>query len=240
MVTIKILHLFPKLLNIYGEHGNLKVLCSLLEKNSVKTEVVEYERGDLSLDGIDFVYVGAGTERRLVKACELLALQSDVVKAAIDSGVIFLATGGAHMLFGESVSYKDSLYKACGIFPYHCIFGGKIAYDKREVGDSLYKWQDYDIVGYINRKFEFHDIESPLFTLTKGICDSGKVEGFWDDKFFGTSLIGPILAINPTFLEHISSEILKRRGFPMLNKIALDSSACTHHNKRVALLLEKL
>ena len=55
MKEIKILHLFPRLLSLYGEYGNVSVLRRTLEDHGFAVTVETYENGELILDGYDFI-----------------------------------------------------------------------------------------------------------------------------------------------------------------------------------------
>ena len=66
MKEIKILHLFPKLLSLYGEYGNVAVLRRALADAGWTVTVDRYETGALDLDGYAFIYIGAGTEDNLL------------------------------------------------------------------------------------------------------------------------------------------------------------------------------
>ena len=61
MKKIRILHLFPKRLSLYGEYGNVAVLAKTLCDLGNQVEVLSHEEGELCFDDIAMVYVGAGT-----------------------------------------------------------------------------------------------------------------------------------------------------------------------------------
>ncbi len=65
MNEIKILHLFPKLLSLYGEYGNVAVLRRTLEQNGYDVQVDHYEDGPLNLEGSAISSMSVPAPRRI-------------------------------------------------------------------------------------------------------------------------------------------------------------------------------
>lgn len=208
MKEIKILHLFPKLLSLYGEYGNVTVLRGTLEKNGCEVSVDTYEDGPLALDGYDFVYVGAGTEDNLMEAIRRLLPYREQIQASVASDTYWLATGNAMTLFGASVSRYGADSPALGCFAY----ATTIEDSKRYLGDVLTEAAfGAPFVGFINTSSVYTDVPSPLLALklnpNLGNSKSGNADGIHASNFYGTQLIGPVLAKNPHFLCHICTEL---------------------------------
>lgn len=104
MKEIRILHLFPKRLSLYGEYGNVAVLARTLETLGNNVEVLSYEDGELSFENVNMVYVGTGTEEALWEANRILLPHKDVIQKAVKDGICFLATGNAMALFGSELT----------------------------------------------------------------------------------------------------------------------------------------
>ena len=63
MNNIRILHLFPKLLSLYGEYGNVVILKKALSDAGYSIDMTEYENEfPETFSEFDFIYVGSGTE----------------------------------------------------------------------------------------------------------------------------------------------------------------------------------
>lgn len=204
MKEMKILHLFPKLLSLYGEYGNVAVLRHTLETMGVSVTVDTYEDGALVLDGYDLIYVGAGTEDNLMEAIRRLLPYQAQIQASIAGNVHYLATGNAMTLFGTSVSRYGADNQALDCFAYTTVMED----NKRYLGDVL--TEDAfggPLVGFINTSSIYNGIASPLLTLklnpTLGNDKRGNADGIHVGNFYGTQLIGPVLAKNPQFLAHI-------------------------------------
>ena len=187
MKEIKILHLFPRLLSLYGEYGNVAVLKAALEGCTV----TECEDGNADFENYDFIYVGSGTEDNLLVALERLLPHAEKIAVSVRSKV-WLATGNAMALFGKTLAEKPAL----GIFGYESFVD-----DKRYLGDVL---TDDETLGFINTSCRYEGIENPLqqLVLNKNLGNDKKspAEGIREGNFFGTQLIGPFLAKNPHYL----------------------------------------
>ena len=116
MNEMKILHLFPKLLSLYGEYGNVAILKNALEETGYTVSVTACEDGKADFSAYDFIYVGSGTEDNLVVALD--RLDADAVKASIESGKVWLATGNAMTLFGKTVRRGKQEVPGVGAFGY--------------------------------------------------------------------------------------------------------------------------
>lgn len=228
MKEIKILHLFPKLLSLYGEYGNVAVLRRTLENMGCNVTVDGYENGELTLEGYDFIYAGAGTEDNLLEAIRHLMPYKQAISASIEANTLWLATGNAMTLFGATVTRFDQSTDALDCFDYSTTI-----YDnKRYLGDVL---TEDGFVGFVNTSSVYAGITTPLLKLQLGAnLGNDKVSGdsgIREKNFYGTELIGPVLVKNPHFLAHICQEITGEEV-----EIAADSNA----QKAYALALQEL
>ena len=208
MKEIKILHLFPKLLSLYGEYGNLLVLKTTLENHGYAVKIDPYEDGALTLEGYDLVYVGTGTEDNLMEAVRRLMPHSEKIAASISSGTQWLATGNAMTLFGAEITRFGAVSKALGCFDYTT----ELQDDRRYLSDVLTETAfGNPLVGFINTSSVYKGISSPLLTLKLGAkLGSDKktaADGIHTGNFYGTQLIGPVLVKNPHFLCHLCREL---------------------------------
>ena len=208
MKEIKILHLFPRLLSLYGEYGNVAVLRRTLEDAGFTVTVDSFENGELMLDGYDFIYAGAGTEDNLLEAIRRLMPYKASIAQSINDGRLWLASGNAMTLFGNSVARGEAVSEALGCFDYTTA----ICDNKRYLGDVLTEEAfGGAFVGFVNTSCVYKGITAPLLTLRLGVNlgndkSSGK-SGIRVCNFYGTELIGPVLVKNPHFLEHICKEL---------------------------------
>lgn len=206
--TINIVHMFPKLLSLYGEYGNISILKKYLTERNFHVKVLEYEDGVFpSLADVSMVYVGSGTEENLIEANKRLENSREAIKESICGGnksTFWLSTGNSLSLFGRTVKWKDCEYPAIGAFPYDCMLSSekRFASDIITSKDNIF---DAQIVGFINTSAIFTGIENPLLAYTLGknmgndkISNGG---GLLQENFWGTQLVGPFMVKNPPVLE---------------------------------------
>ena len=208
MKEIKILHLFPRLLSLYGEYGNVAVLEKVLKEEGHSVTVTGWENGDLDLNGYDFIYVGSGTEDNLLEAVKRLAPHAEKITASIEGGQHWLATGNAMTLFGKTITRKGAESNGLGCFGYST----ELNEQKRFLGDVVTRPAFGDTcIGFINNSCIFRGVETTLLELILnpqlGNDKASAADGMTANNFRGTQLIGPVLVKNPHFLSRVVEEI---------------------------------
>ena len=213
MKEIKLLHLFPRLLSLYGEYGNVKIIEKNLATCGYSVSTTEYEGLDgesIDLSEFDFVYVGSGTEKNLIEASKRLLPLKDAFCKLISEKKCVLATGNAMALFGKVLKLGEKEYETLEAFPYT----SEIFTDKRFQGDVLTDDNNIfslKLIGFINTSAIYRGIDTPLTNNILGAKlgndkTSGE-DGFISDNFVGTQLIGPIAVKNPCVLKKICEMI---------------------------------
>ena len=210
MKEIRILHLFPDLLSLYGEYGNVAVLSKLLTDRGYNVHVDRYEDGELSLEDYDLIYIGSGTEDHLMAANKRLEAFRDRIRESAARGDLWLATGNAMCLFGKTITRKGEKYAAAGVFAYETT----IDETKRFMGDVLTTAENpygAELVGFINTSCVYEGIEKPAAKLVLnaklGNDKETDGEGFCEGGFWATQLIGPFAVKNPAVTEAILSKM---------------------------------
>lgn len=193
---IKILHLYYDLMNLYGEYGNLLVLCDNLEKNHIEYTVDKLSIGDdIDFNSYDFIYCGSGTERKSDLAFNDFIRRKENFIKAFQNNKCILFTGSAMMLLGRKYSDKDGI----GLFDFNVLKG-----DKRISGDVIASSVDYkNVVGYINSSFVLNNREKKYFDII-GSDDSFKdyeCLGFKSNNLFAINITGPLFIKNPSILK---------------------------------------
>lgn len=210
-MSVKLYHIFPDLMNLYGEYGNLTALKGALEAAGQEAEVVKLRPGEKA-DFADagFLYMGCGTEPARNAALAHLRPLSDALREAIlTRQVPTLFTGNAWPLLGQSLTTADgSVLEGLGLFGY-----AAAETRDRYTGDAIAQpaapgLPDAPAVGFFNRCDKVQGVETPMFTLEMGRGNDGvehSAEGFVQGHFYATHLIGPLLVKNPRLLSHFVS-----------------------------------
>ena len=197
-MVVYIANLYSDLMNLYGECGNIKALRYALESQNIKVFVDNITIGDnLNFDKYDVLYIGSGTENNQMLVLNDLLKYKDKIKKYIEDDKFIISTGNSIELFGKYIDDN----KALNVFNYT---SKKI--DKRIVGDILINEEDIKnkIIGFQNRGSIIEDNEYPLFENDPNL-------GVKYKNFYGTYIIGPILARNPELLKHIVVNIIRKK-----------------------------
>lgn len=213
---IRLCHLYPDLLNLYGEYANLTVLARALTQCGQEVEICHVDPGDpIDLSGVDLVYAGAGTESRIELARRALEPYAEIFRKAAAAGLPMLFTGSAAELTAKTLTGLDGAEQPClGITDCRAV-----RTDGRELGDVLYRsdLSENLLAGFLNKSGYLTDVAAPLFTAEfgpGGIRGSdGKelpAEGIRQGNVFATYALGPILARNPWLKRKLAAIILER------------------------------
>lgn len=216
-MTIKILHLYHDLLNLYGEYANVAALERYFEKQSAQVAVDRlslYDEVDFS--AYDFIYLGAGTEEKQLIALDDLKKYKQGIVEAYERGTLILATGNSFEIFGKSITTpKGEKVDGIGILDMETTVTDK----QRTLTDEICKAEflDSECVGFINKASDTKSNEKPMFTVIFGAGNSkdDKKEGAVKNNFYGTHLTGPCLIKNPNLLKYFAALIAERKGIEL-------------------------
>lgn len=196
---MKVEILYPDLINLYGETGNIKLLKSIFKDQCLETSINEMPK--FITQPIDLIYIGASSEQnQLLVLQELLKYRAQFKEYIENDGLVF-ASGNGLELFGKYIKFNDCVYQALDIFNYYTIS----SYEKRYNSAILGVDQDgLEIVAFKTTFSQLYDIPTSacLFKVLKGLGNNidQKYDGFVYKSFYGTNTIGPFLVMNPLFL----------------------------------------
>ncbi len=199
-MKLTISHLYPQLLNMYSDRGNIMTLCYRMEQRGIDTEVVQYGIDDsIDLDNTDIIYLGGGTDREQQLVCDKLRLmRQDIIRYAENGGCILATCGGFEML-GKNLSGSDGI----GLLDIYTEYS-----NSRYTGDVVLTC---DLIGDTVAGFENHNGRiytgdyAPLGKVLYGKGNNGDdgKEGVVYKNVIGTYLHGPLLPKNPKLADYI-------------------------------------
>lgn len=210
---LRIAHLYPELLNLYGDGGNILVLRKRLEWRGLEAEVVEVSINDRpSFSDIDIAFIGGGSDREQKIVCEHLLAEQTELKAYVEDGGVLGAVCGGYQLLGHSYLMGDEKVQGLSLVDLYTDRGsprliGNVAIESRICQQP--------IVGYENHGGRTHlgeDVE-PLGKVAHGFGNDGKsgYEGCLYKNVVGTYIHGPLLPKNPGVADYLLSRALERK-----------------------------
>lgn len=217
---MNILHLYPDLMNLYGDSGNLRALARRLAGQGEEVRIDRLDPGQTpDFAGYGLIYLGPGTERSQKAALEQLRPHAGALKAAMEAGTHGLFTGNAASMLGRAVvDASGRTWPGLGLLD----FTAREQRDVRYTGDAIVKHPELDrpLVGFFNKCEDWEGAVTPLFrtAMGRGSFPGGDGEGFISRSFLGTHLIGPVLVKNPHFhtwfLRRLLGRELKPAAYP--------------------------
>lgn len=225
--TLRVCALYPDLMNIYADRGNLFVLQRRCEWRGIAFRLSGSGRGEV-LDGEahDIYYIGGGQDRdQLLCANDLLASKRDALHEAAARGAIVLGVCGGYQLLGESYTLGDNEIQGVGLLDLCTV---------REPGERLIGnvaiEVDLDGGKHVLAGFENHGGRTylgpkvkPLGRVLKGHGNDGRSgsEGARFGNTIGTYLHGPLLPKNTWFADWLIATAL---GIDLHALTSLDDS----------------
>jgi CobQ-like glutamine amidotransferase family enzyme len=200
--TLRVCALYPELMNIYADRGNLAVLRARCEWRGLGFELGSSTIGDpLDPEAHDLYYVGGGQDRdQVAVAADMAGPKREALHAAADRGAVLLAVCGGYQLLGHSYELGDEELPGAGLVDLRTV---------REPGPRLIGncaiEADLGSGSRVIAGFENHGgrtylgpQERPLGRVLKGHGNNDRDghEGVRRGNVIGTYLHGPLLPKN--------------------------------------------
>ncbi len=217
-MIVRIGYLFPDLMNIYGDRGNILTLVRRCRWRGLAVEVEELGLGDPVPPGRhDIFFMGGGQDREQVLVCRDLAeVKGEAIKREVEDGAGALVICGGYQLFGKYYRPFDSdELPGIGLFDAYTVAGRK-RFIGNVVAQSGLGGASGLVVGFENHSGKTYLGEgcAPLGTVTVGNGNNGedRTEGAIYRGAIGTYLHGSLLPKNPAVADFLIERALARRG----------------------------
>ena len=216
-MELKICHMYPDVLNLYGDRGNVLCMTRRLKWRGIDASVTKLPIGDSrSLAGFDLVFIGGGQDfEQQVLLSDLHRGKDKEIKAAIEDGVTFLTICGGYQMLGSYYETFDG--KRCEFIGALDLYTkGSV---KRMIGNYKFRCSP-SAGGSVVVGFENHSGKTwlgsglePLGKVLSGYGNNGEdgSEGAHYKNVFGTYSHGPLLPKNPELCDLILKTALERK-----------------------------
>lgn len=224
-MKLNIAHLYPDLLNLYGDRGNIQCFRKRLEWRGIDAEVTQYLQGDvIDFSQVDIVLLGGGSDREQEIVCkELLKIKEDF-RNYVEAGGVVLAVCGGYQLLGHYYMTKTSKIEGLGILDIYTEWKPKRLIRNIILNSDLFK---NPIVGFENHGGRTYiGKHKPLGKVFFGLGNTGKgdYEGVIYKNVIATYLHGPLLPKNPEICDYLLTKALERRYQTSITLKPLDDS----------------
>lgn len=241
---LRILHLFPDLLQVYGDVGNVRTLVARAEARGIPTVVDRVLVGAPELPPADIVVAGGGQDREQVTVARELERLGGQLRDEVAAGTAVLAVCGSYQNLGTSYRTADGDLPTPGILdawtdatvPGHRLVGPVVAdlapsmaalAAPEEGSGGVPGGAPGSVVGFENHggRTYLGPSAEPLAIVRLGWGNNGvdRLEGYvglpGSDGMrglrIGTYLHGPLLPRNPHLADALLSAALGRGGDPV-------------------------
>ena len=212
MTVLKLAHLYPREMNIYGDTGNVLVLRQRLQWRRRPVEVVPVMVGEAIPTDIDIVLGGGGQDAAQGDIGADFVAKAATLRAMADDGVVMLAICGSYQLLGhEFVTKEGRRIPGAGVLDVTTVGS-----DRRLIGNHLVATDFGGLAGYENHSglTTLGPAVRPLGATSTGRGNNGtdRTEGAVRLNVFGSYLHGPLLAKSPAFADELLHRAYARRG----------------------------
>jgi CobQ-like glutamine amidotransferase family enzyme len=220
-MKLRVCSLYPELMNIYADRGNIQLLRLRCEWRGIGFELSGATIGDgLDPDAHDLFYMGGGQDRdQALCAQDMFDTKKQALHAAADRGAVVLAVCGGYQLLGNEYEMDGEHLPGVGLVDLRTV---------REPGPRLIGncaiEADFGDGPRVIAGFENHggrtylgDAEQPLGRVLKGFGNNGRsgFEGVRRGNVIGTYLHGPLLPKNAWLADRLIELALDTKLDPL-------------------------
>ena len=107
-LKLKLVHLYPLFLNIYGDIGNVKTLQKRCEWRDIELEIEQINMNDKPEAGTDIYFIGGGQDCQQVEVSKELQKHKSLLTDEYNNDAVFLGICGGYQLMGEYYQPHDA------------------------------------------------------------------------------------------------------------------------------------
>lgn len=205
-------HLYPDLLNLYGDRGNVQCLQKRLNWRGMEAEIIPFCYNDtVRFAKLDIVLLGGGSDREQKIAAEkLLRCRQEFQSYAEDMGVV-LAVCGGYQLLGDYYQTERQKIRGLHLLDIYTEWEPERLVQNVVLDSSLFL---HPIVGFANHAGRTYIGDyTPLGKVVSGYGNTkeSRQEGIVYKNITATYLHGPLLPKNPHVCDHLIRQAIHRR-----------------------------
>jgi lipid II isoglutaminyl synthase (glutamine-hydrolysing) len=220
-MKLRVCSLYPELMNIYADRGNMQLLRARCEWRGIGFELAGATLGEgVDPDAHDLFYMGGGQDRdQALCAQDMVETKKDALHAAAERGAVVLAVCGGYQLLGHEYEMEGERLPGIGLVDLRTVrepgprLIGNCAIEA-DLGDG-----ERVIAGFENHggRTYLGSGEQPLGRVLKGNGNNGRDghEGVRRGNVIGTYLHGPLLPKNAWLADRLIELALDTRLDPL-------------------------
>jgi lipid II isoglutaminyl synthase (glutamine-hydrolysing) len=220
-VKLRVCSLYPELMNIYADRGNMQLLRARCEWRGIGFELAGATLGEtIDPDAHDLFYMGGGQDRdQTLCAQDMVRTKKDALHAAAERDAVVLAVCGGYQLLGHHYEMDGERLPGVGLVDLHTVrepgprLIGNCAIEA-DLGDGVRVIAGFENHG--GRTYLGPD-ERPLGRVLKGHGNNDRDghEGVRSRNVIGTYLHGPLLPKNAWLADRLIELALDTKLEPL-------------------------
>ncbi len=216
-MQVRIGHLYPDQMNIYGDRGNIIALqqrCRWREIDVTVTPIHPHQ--EVSWGDFDLCFFGGGQDSgQALIADDIVQRHAHNLKAACRDGLVVLAICGGYQLLGNYfLTHTGEKLPGVGVLDVHTVGGSQRLIGNLAIHTTL-PMTPHTLIGFENHSGRTYvgSGARPLGTVFAGFGNNGedRSEGAVSQNTFGCYLHGSLLPKNPHFADYLITQALLRR-----------------------------
>ncbi len=223
---LRLAHLYPRMLNIYGDLGNVLTIQKRCEWRDIDITIDQIEIGD-PMSEHDIYFIGGGQDAQQIAVAKELQKNKAFLQNEQNMNAVFLAICGGYQLLGHYYQPQDGeRLEGIGLLDAYTVAGpnrfignvtAEVDYLKKK---TLVGFENHSGLTYLNGKTK------PISHVIIGKGNNGKdkTEGARYKNVFGTYLHGSFLPKNPHFADYLIELALQKKYGVEMELESLDDS----------------
>ena len=216
-MVLKIGHLYPTLMSVAADRGNLYAIEKRCKWRGISTEVEQiFVKQTPDFTKYDLILFHGGADREMELASQDIQGKASSLIEAAESKTVFLSVCAGYQLLGHYYKpYKGPELKGVGLLDFYTEGGDTRFMTHMALECEFGQPGNNMLVGYENHSGRTYlgSNAQPLGKVIVGWGNNGKdgYEGAMHKQVFGTYLHGPLLPKNPWFTDYLIQLALSRR-----------------------------
>ena len=218
MKEIKILYLYPDMLNLYGDRGNIQALKYRAEKRGITVQIDHHYLGGETPDfcSYDIVFSGGGADKEQALVAVDMMQYKEEIKNPLEQSELLLLVSRSYHLYGKYYNGEEGdIIPGLEIFD---VYTEAIQdRSKRCIGNVVVQTElngkQTKVIGYENHGGQTKDVVSPFGKVLKGQGNmfGATEEGFMIKNVIATYIHGTLLSKNPDITDYMIQYALERK-----------------------------
>ena len=213
-MELNICHLYPDLLNVYGDVGNILILKHRAEARGIKVNLINISLNDeFDAENTDILFFGGGQDfEQSIVSADLKTIKKPMLKKYIEDEKVLIAICGGYQLLGNYyIAPNGEKIEGLGILDIYTESG-----ENRFIGNTVIYNEDFNetYVGFENHSGRTYiNNLKPLGKCLHGYGNNGEdgYEGCIYKNTYCSYFHGSLLSKNPELADRFLKIALEKK-----------------------------